>query len=115
MEQFWAAQSLAWIGEAAVGPLIEALGDEDWEVRRNAAWALGEMKEERAVEALIGALGDDRASVRIRGRGRSRRRRGRSSVRTRMLGRGGGRGNGAGIERCGGGTAGRIGSGELVG
>ncbi|MEW6233639.1 MAG: HEAT repeat domain-containing protein, partial [Chloroflexota bacterium] len=47
-----------------VEPLIAALGDADAEVRRYAAWALGEIGDVRAVEPLIAALGDADAEVR---------------------------------------------------
>jgi vesicle coat complex subunit len=45
-------------------PLISALKDEDGDVRRAAAGALGELKDPRAVEPLISALKDENVSVR---------------------------------------------------
>jgi len=53
-----AAEALGKIGAPAVEPLIVALRDEDWYVRENAAKALGETKDARAVKPLIEALGD---------------------------------------------------------
>ena len=50
-----AEKTLIKMGGAAVEPLIGAL-EEDGHVRRGAAWALGEIGDERAVESLIGAL-----------------------------------------------------------
>ena len=47
------------IGEPAVEPLINALGDEVEYVREGAASALGEIGDARAVEPLIEALGDE--------------------------------------------------------
>ena len=44
------AGALGKIGESAVKPLIEALNDEDENVRRDAAEILGGMREERAVD-----------------------------------------------------------------
>ena len=55
--------ALVKIGEPAVKPLIKALEDNDWRVRRGAAVALGEIGDERAVEPLIKALEDKDASV----------------------------------------------------
>lgn len=53
------ASLLAQIGDArAVGPLIQALEDEDGDVRSSAAYALGVIGDERAVEPLIQALND---------------------------------------------------------
>jgi hypothetical protein len=45
-------------------PLISALKDEDRDVRRVAAGALGELKDPRAVEPLISALKDENRDVR---------------------------------------------------
>ncbi|MGB9872500.1 MAG: HEAT repeat domain-containing protein, partial [Anaerolineae bacterium] len=45
--------------------LIKALGyEKDWEIRRDAARALGELKDARAVEPLIAALKDKDSDVR---------------------------------------------------
>jgi HEAT repeat protein len=46
------------LGKDAVSGLVSALNSPDGTVRRGAAWALGEMGDERAVEALIGRLAD---------------------------------------------------------
>jgi len=53
----WA--ELARLGEPAVKPLIQALEDESWEVRKRAAAALGKIGDTRAVEPLIHALKDE--------------------------------------------------------
>ena len=45
-------------------PLIRALEDRDWNVRKSAARSLGEIKEIRAVEPLIRALEDEDEDVR---------------------------------------------------
>jgi HEAT repeat protein len=42
-----------------VDKLIKALRDEDSDVRASVAWALGEIRDARAVEALIEALKDE--------------------------------------------------------
>ena len=47
-----------------MAPLIVALADDQWEVRRSAAWALGEIGDGRAVLPLIAVLGDKRTDVR---------------------------------------------------
>ena len=54
------------LGEPAVEPLIRALKDESWEVRRGAAAALGETGDVRAVEPLIQALNDEYWNVNIK-------------------------------------------------
>ena len=51
------------MGAMAVKPLISALKDKDWNVRKNAARALGEIREP-AVESLISALKDEDWNVR---------------------------------------------------
>jgi len=51
-------QAIKGMGEAAVVPVIEALGDPEGTVRRYAATILGEMREGRAVEPLGMALYD---------------------------------------------------------
>ena len=48
-----------------VGPIIEALKDEDYNVRRNAAEELGEIKDVKEVEPLIEALKDQDLPVRM--------------------------------------------------
>jgi HEAT repeat protein len=44
--------------------LIQALKDDRWDVRRKAAWALGNIGDARGVEALIQALRDEYPDVR---------------------------------------------------
>ena len=56
-------KALVEIGEPAVEPLILALGVEDPELRENAAVTLGKIKDERAVEPLIGLLTDEEWEV----------------------------------------------------
>jgi len=51
-------------GATAVEPLIRALGDENSNVRMEAAKALGELGDATAVEPLIQALGEEDAGVR---------------------------------------------------
>lgn len=61
-----AASSLGRIGELAVEPLIETLSSSrDVLVRRNAAIALGNTKDPRAVEPLVNAIREDDSFVRI--------------------------------------------------
>ena len=59
-----ALRSLDKIGKWAVGPLINALKDEDSEVREWAAFTLGRIKASRAVKPLINALKDEDSQVR---------------------------------------------------
>jgi HEAT repeat protein len=59
-----AANSLVKIGNPAVEPLIAALKDDKPIVRRNAAKALGEIKDVSAVKPLIFALKDKDLTVR---------------------------------------------------
>ena len=65
-----AALALASIGEASLEPLVVALRDSNSSVRRNAAWAIGELRggpavdREIAVESLIALLPDADAGVR---------------------------------------------------
>lgn len=47
----------------AVDPLIEILNDEDWKVRGAAAWALGNLKNEKAIEPLKKLLDDESGFV----------------------------------------------------
>ena len=47
-----------------INPLISALKDSDWRVRMGAAYALGKIKDSRAVESLISALKDSEWRVR---------------------------------------------------
>ncbi|MBN1455751.1 MAG: HEAT repeat domain-containing protein [Methanomicrobia archaeon] len=59
-----AAFALGNLGESAVEPLIRALTNDRWDIRRKAAWALGNIGDPRAVAPLLQALKDDRADVR---------------------------------------------------
>jgi len=59
-----AAWALGNLGEPAVEPLIKALRDENWDVRRKAAWALGNIKDHTAIDPLIHALQDEYSDVR---------------------------------------------------
>lgn len=59
-----AANALAKIGKPAVEPLVVALKNENPFVRRNAAEALGEIKDASAVKPLVDALKDDDLIVR---------------------------------------------------
>jgi len=54
-----AADALVKIAKSAVKPLITALKDKNREVRKNAARALGEIKDRRAVKPLIAALDEE--------------------------------------------------------
>ena len=57
-------EELRKIAGPAVEPLIRALKDENENVRKGAAWALGEIKDKRAVGPLIQALEDENNIVR---------------------------------------------------
>jgi len=59
-----AAMALWKIGKPAVEPLIDVLTNKDKTVRKNAAEALGRIKDNRAVEPLINVLQDADMSVR---------------------------------------------------
>jgi HEAT repeat protein len=62
----WAATSaLARIGTAATDPLVAALDDTDRVERLRAAWALGQIGDERAIGKLISTLRDTDWSVRV--------------------------------------------------
>jgi HEAT repeat protein len=53
------------IGEPSAGPLLVAyLKDESWNTRDRAAWMLGEIRDVRAVEALVICLNDEQHNVR---------------------------------------------------
>ncbi|MBI5187727.1 MAG: HEAT repeat domain-containing protein [Nitrospirae bacterium] len=60
-----AAKALSKIGAPAVEYLIETLKDEDWDVQVRAVWALGEIKDSRAVNPLIAILEDKYLETRI--------------------------------------------------
>ena len=59
-----AAWALGQIGMPAVPALLEALKDNNWWVRQAAAWALGEMGDPQSVPALLEALKDEGGVVR---------------------------------------------------
>jgi HEAT repeat protein len=60
-----AAESLTRTGAPrAVGPLVQALSDEDWRVRQKTAWALGYLGDPEAIPALKRAYRDDIEGVR---------------------------------------------------
>ena len=59
-----AAAALVAIGTRAFQPLLAALKQDAWIARRNAAWALGALDDNRAVAALVEALRDREAPVR---------------------------------------------------
>jgi HEAT repeat protein len=48
----------------AVGPLIQALSDEDWRVRMKAAWSLGQLGDRSAISPLRQAQRDPMEGVR---------------------------------------------------
>ncbi|MHC1574915.1 MAG: HEAT repeat domain-containing protein, partial [Candidatus Methanogasteraceae archaeon] len=52
------------IGGSAVAPLVCALVDEDWHIRKNVARVLGELSDPGAVEPLIRAMSDKSEEVR---------------------------------------------------
>ena len=54
-----AAEALLGFGEKGVGPLMDVLKSADAEARRSAAFALGEIRDKRALEPLILALQTD--------------------------------------------------------
>jgi HEAT repeat protein len=59
-----AARALVHIGSASVDPLIKTLANSSAIARRNAAWALGALDDQRAVTPLIGSLRDSDPNVR---------------------------------------------------
>lgn len=61
-----AAKALVKIGEPSVQPLIAALKDKDWNIRKGAASALGDIKDPRAIEPLIATLKDKNQNVPVR-------------------------------------------------
>ncbi len=59
-----AAAALVAIGTRAYPPLLKALSAPAWAARRNAAWGLGALDDQRAVPVLITALTDREPGVR---------------------------------------------------
>jgi HEAT repeat protein len=58
-----AAEALSIIGTPAVEPLIGLLKNKDWVVRKDAAMALGEIGDKRAIDPLIRALADKKKDM----------------------------------------------------
>lgn len=52
------------IGDQAVEPLISALGNEDMDIQRESARALGRIGNKKALEPLIACLKDDNVDLR---------------------------------------------------
>ena len=59
-----AAAALVAVGTRAFQPVLTALRATSWSARRNAAWALGALDDQRAVAGLIEALKDREPGVR---------------------------------------------------
>ena len=59
-----AARALARIGTVAFDPVLRVLPGGGGHARRNAAWVLGALRDERAVAPLVAQLGDPLATVR---------------------------------------------------
>src|SRR2546430_12075464 len=59
-----ARQAVVQVGDDGVPALLEALRDDDWAVREQAAEALGSLKNERAIDPLIATLKDRDGAVR---------------------------------------------------
>lgn len=57
-------ESLSNIGTAGISMIVEALKDKDKDIRWCAAWALGNIRSETAVQYLIDALKDEKEDVR---------------------------------------------------
>jgi HEAT repeat protein len=57
------AVALRKIGEDAIPTLLQLLGSPQWEMRRNAAWALGVVGDGAAAPGLVRALGDVQNAV----------------------------------------------------
>jgi HEAT repeat protein len=57
--------SIAAYGKQVSDRMIQALGDSDKDVRAGAAWIMGEMKDNRAIEALEKVARDDYPLARI--------------------------------------------------
>ena len=58
-----ASTALSRMGPAAVDPLIEVLDNPDWRVRGAAAWALGNLNDEKAIPSLEKLLDDESGYV----------------------------------------------------
>ena len=67
-----AASALVAIGSRSFTPVLNTLGSSLWVARRNAAWALGALRDTRAVPPLIDAL-KDREGFESRSSGHSAR------------------------------------------
>lgn len=63
--RFYVARDLGKFGGSAVPFLIDALEDPDADIRRYAAWMLGNIGDERAIPHLTGALKDPDEEVRF--------------------------------------------------
>lgn len=59
-----AAGALAEIGRASFDPLVGALGSPLWVARKNAAFALGALEDQRAIRPLVPRLSDEMPGVR---------------------------------------------------
>jgi HEAT repeat protein len=65
-EQKFAEEALQRLREEwAVEPLIAALKDDNWQIRKKVVWSLGEIKDTRATEPLIQTLNDEYNVVRM--------------------------------------------------
>ncbi len=64
-EQYDIAEALVQFGESAVGPLIEALGDNNEDVRSRAVQVLGKIGNRRAVKQIITLLRDEDKHLRF--------------------------------------------------
>lgn len=64
-----AGKAIITIGEPAVEPLIEALHDDNPDLREMSVWVLGEIRDPRALEPLIYARKDGNPSVRLKAKG----------------------------------------------
>ena len=64
-----AASALVAIGAAAFEPVLDTMKSAEWVARRNAAFALGKFRNDRAVPALLAALRDPNERVRAQAAG----------------------------------------------
>ena len=60
-----AANDLVLAGDCAVEPLLELLKLADWSVQHIAMWVLGELRDDRAIPALVAALDSPHLHVRL--------------------------------------------------